>query len=227
MEHTISIKPDFAMLEVVLDPGESLVAESGAMVGMDPHVEMKGTARGGLLKGLRRKVLGGESFFQTTFTGAVKPGRVFLAPGAPGDIEAKELEAGDGLLIQSSCFLACTSDVNLDTSWGGARGFFSGTGLFLLKAKGPGIVWFTSFGGLNQVPVMGDYIVDTGHIVAFDEGLDYGVEAVRGIKSLFLSGEGLVARFKGVGNVWMQTRSSGPFAAFLHPFRPVKKKSND
>jgi len=221
MQHSIEIKPEYAMLDVVLEPGEKLIAESGAMVGMDTHLKMKAGSRGGMLKGLKRKVMGGESFFQTTFTGGDRPGRVLLAPGAPGDIEEMTLGPGQHLMLQSSAFMACTDGIGLDTKWGGAKGFFSGTGMFLLKTAGPGTVWFSSFGALRPVEVRDEYVVDTGHIVAFQETLNYSISKVGGLKGLLFSGEGLVARFKGQGTLWLQTRNPSSFAACLSPFRPV------
>jgi uncharacterized protein (TIGR00266 family) len=225
MEAKIELNPEYGLLEVLLGAGEKLVAESGAMVAMDSHIKLTSKSRGGVLKGLKRKMLGGESFFQSTFEATGSPGRVMLAPGAPGDIKEVELAANQSLMIQSSCYMASTPDVTLDTKWGGAKGFFSGTGMFLLKATGPGKVWITSFGALAQQDVNGGYTVDTGHIVAFDETLQYSISKVGGLKGLLFSGEGLVAKFSGHGKLHMQTRNPASFAAFLHPFRPVPKNN--
>lgn len=232
MESRLHMKPEYAMLEVRLQPGDKVISESGAMVGMDPHLKLTAQARGGILKGLKRAVLGGESFFQSTFEAVEKAGTVFLAPGAPGDIVEIELHENESFMIQSSCFLACTPGVALDTKWGGAKGFFSGAGLFLLKATGPGRVWISSFGAISirnlgdtTGGLSGDYVVDTGHIVGFDATASYSITKVGGIKSFFFGGEGLVARFSGKGRVLMQTRNPASFAAFLHPFRPVKQNS--
>ena len=224
MERTIELKPEYAMLTITLAPGDKVVAESGAMVAMDTHVKMKSAARGGLLKGMARKMMGGESFFQTTFEGGDRDGVVMLAPSAPGDVTEMQLAEGQSLMMQSSAFMACTEGVNLDTKWGGAKGFFSGTGMFLLKATGPGTVWFSCFGALHPIDVSGEYVVDTGHIVAFQEGLTYNVTKVGGLKSLFFGGEGLVARFTGQGRLWVQTRNPASFASFVAPFRPKKAK---
>ena len=223
MQSNIELKPEYAMLAVTLEPGEKLVAESGAMVGMEPQVTLTSKARGGVLKGLKRKVLGGESFFQSTYEATSQAGAVYLAPASPGDILELDLEAGRTLMVQSSCYLASTPEVSLDTKWGGAKGFFSGTGLFLLKLTGPGKVWITSFGAMAKQDVEQQYVVDTGHIVAFEESLQYNISKVGGLKSLFLSGEGLVARFSGNGALNIQTRDPGKLASFLHPFRPVEK----
>lgn len=225
MKHKISLKPEYAMLDVTLEPGEKIIAESGAMVAMDTHLKLTSKSRGGVLKGLKRKMLGGESFFQTTIESTGQAGRVMFAPGSPGDIQEYDLFEGRSLMIQSSCYLACTEQVQMDTKWGGAKGFFSGAGMFLLKAGGAGTVWFSSFGAIRKIPVDGDYVVDTGHIVAFEDTLNYSITKVGGLKSLFFSGEGLVAKFSGHGALWIQTRNPGSFAAFLDPFRPVKKSN--
>ncbi len=223
MESKIELSPEYGLLEVLLRPGEKLVAESGAMVAMDSSIKLTSKARGGVLKGLKRKMLGGESFFQSTYEAENQPGKVWLAPGAPGDIKEVELAPGKSLMVQSSCYMASTPDVQLDTKWGGAKGFFSGTGMFLLKATGPGTVWITSFGAMAVQEVSGGFTVDTGHIVAFDETLQYHISKVGGLKGLLFSGEGLVAKFSGHGQIHMQTRNPSSFAAFLHPFRPVEK----
>jgi uncharacterized protein (TIGR00266 family) len=225
MPYEIKSSPDFAMIDFTLQPGEAVVAESGAMVSMSTNVKMKTEARGGILAAAKRKLLGGESIFQNTYTAEGGEGRVMLAPGAPGDIIDFQLEPGRSLMIQSSAYVAATPDVTLDTKWGGARGFFSGMGLFLLKATGPGTVFVASYGAIYPKRCDGEYIVDTDHIVAFQDTVQYKITKVGGIKSLFFGGEGLVAKFQGQGMIYAQTRSPTSLAAFLHPYRPVKSSN--
>jgi uncharacterized protein (TIGR00266 family) len=225
MPYEIKSSPDFAIVDYRLAEGESVVAESGAMVSMSSNVQMKTEARGGILAAAKRKLLGGESIFQNTFTAVGGPGQVMLAPGAPGDVVAFQLEPQRSLFIQSSAYLASTPDATLDTKWGGARGFFSGMGMFLLKATGPGTVFVGSYGAIYPKRCDGQYIVDTDHIVAFQDSVQYGITKVGGIKSLFFGGEGLVAKFTGQGMIYAQTRSPSSLASFLHPYRPVKSKN--
>ena len=222
MEYEIKSAPDFALLDCALEPGESVIAESGALVSMSDGIEMKTEARGGMIAAAKRKLLGGESLFQNTYTATGSGGHVMLAPGSPGDIKAFLLEEGRSLMIQSSAYVAATPDIQLDTKWGGAKGFFSGVGMFLLKATGPGTVFVAGYGAIFPRDCDGEYIVDTDHIVAFDDTIEYRISKVGGIKSLFLGGEGLVARFVGKGAVYAQTRSPASLAAFLHPYRPTK-----
>lgn len=225
MPYEIKSSPDFAMIHYRLAAGESVVAESGAMVAMSANVKIKTEARGGILAAAKRKLLGGESIFQNTFTAEGGPGEVMLAPATPGDIIPFDLEAGKALMIQSSAYVAATPQVTLDTKWGGAKGFFSGTGFFLLKATGPGTVFVASYGAVYPKKCDGEYIIDTDHIVAFQDTVNYTVTKVGGIKSLFFGGEGLVAKFSGVGMVYAQTRGPSSLANFLHPFRPVKNRN--
>jgi len=226
MNFNIEFAPDFSLLTVNLDSGESIVAESGAMVSMTPQVDIKTAARGGVLSSLKRKLLGGESIFRNTFTAKANGQHVTFSPPTMGDLVRVDLSGGE-LLMQSKAYVACTPDVELDTKWDGVKGFFSGNGLFLLKVRGGGAVFFSTYGAVHPVDVQGSYVVDTGHIVAFEPTLQYRVKKVGGFKSLFLSGEGLVCEFSGQGKVWVQTRKPSRLAEFLHPFRPVKKKSGD
>jgi uncharacterized protein (TIGR00266 family) len=107
------------------------------------------------------------------------------------------------------------------------KGFFSGQKLFLIRCSGQGDLWFNTYGALIPVDVSGEYIVDTGHVVGFTDGLQYQVSKVGGYKSLFFSGEGLVCKFTGQGRVWIQTRKIGAFGSWVRPFRPKKKRLPD
>jgi uncharacterized protein (TIGR00266 family) len=196
------------------------------MVAKDSAVEMKTNIPGGVLGAAKRKLLGGESVFQNTFTSTAPGQTLWLAPGPEGDAEVLEMNGQQEVFLQSSAWLASGPGVTLDTAWGGAKGFFSGTGLFLLRCTGQGPLFFNTYGGIHAVDVgPAGYICDTSHVVGFTGGLQYNVTKVGGLKSLFLSGEGLVCRFHGQGRLWISTRNSGALASFLHPFRPVERNN--
>lgn len=220
MKFDITGKPDYALLELSVEGGETVHAESGAMVAMSSNMEIETTAKGGLLSGLKRKVAG-ESFFVNNFTAQGGPGTIKFAPSMPGDIEHLEFK-GQTWLMQAGAYMAHYGDITVDSKWGGLKTFFAGEGLFLLKVSGEGDCWFSSFGGLKKVDFTDGYVVDTTHLVAFPENLEFNVEGVGGLKSTFFSGEGLVCRFKGAGTIYVQTRSGPPFASWLDSFRPVK-----
>ncbi len=227
MRYDLLDKPDFGIVRVAFEqPGEQMIVESQAMVARDGGVEMKTQMQGGLMAAAKRKVLGGESLFQNTFT-ATAPGQsLWLAPNAEGDVMALDMNGTYEVMLNSGAFLGSVPSVQLDTKWGGAKGFFSGTGFFLLKCSGHGPLFFSSYGGIHAVDVGPQgYICDTSHVVGFTSGLNYNVTKVGGLKSLFFSGEGLVCNFHGQGRLWMSTRNAGSLASFVHPFRRVKSQN--
>jgi uncharacterized protein (TIGR00266 family) len=188
-------------------------------------VSVETKANGGVLGSLKRSVLGGESFFQNTFT-AETAGEVTLAPPLAGDIVEYELD-GESILVQSGSYMASDTEVEIDTKFGGGRSFFGGEGLFLLKATGTGPVYLSSYGAIHEVELDAgeEYTVDTGHIVAFEESASFDVRRVGGLKSTLFSGEGLVCTFTGPGKVWLQTRSQDALLAWLIPKLPTSSSN--
>ncbi len=219
MKYRILSKPSYSLLEFELESGDEIQAETGAMVYMR-NVELKTEMKGGLFGGLKRSLLGGESFFVNRFVSKGK-GLLGLAPPYQGDITY--IPVSGRLFAQSGAFLASSPDINIDTKWGGRRTFFAGEGLFLLKLEGDGDVWLSSFGGIESIDVDGTLKVDTGHIVAFEETLSFNIARAGGLKATLLSGEGLVAEFKGTGKVWIQTRSVGEYLGWLSSLLPKDK----
>jgi uncharacterized protein (TIGR00266 family) len=213
----IRFSPSFAMANVTLNQGEGLQAEAGAMTGMSGGIEIETKAQGGLLGGLKRSVLGGESFFLNTFTASAGPGEVIVAPALPGDIIHLPVDGSKAIMVQSGSWLAGEPSVAIDTKWGGAKTFFSGEGLFLLRCSGAGDMLVASYGAIFERDLAPgeSYKVDTGHIVAFEEGIGYQVNKVGGWKSTILSGEGLVATFTGPGKLWQQSRSPADLIGWL------------
>jgi uncharacterized protein (TIGR00266 family) len=221
MQIDIRYQPSYSLAIIRLEPNESIQAEAGAMVSMTANLEIETGMKGGLLGAVTRSVLGGETLFANTFTSKGGPGEITLAPSLPGDIGTLTL-ANRTLFIQSGSFLAGDPGLDLDLKWGGARTFFGSEGLFLLKASGTGPVVLCSYGAIHKVTLDGraPYLCDTGHVVAFTEGLNYDVRRVGGWKSTLLSGEGLVCEFRGTGDLYMQTRSTQAFLSWLIPRIP-------
>lgn len=228
MQYRFVQKPDFAAVQVYFEQaGEQMLVESSAMMARDSGVEMKTQMQGGFGSALKRKLLGGESLFQNTFT-ATAPGQtLWLAPAAEGDLEVINCDGVTPVFLSSGAYMASAPNVRLDTKWGGVKGFFSGAGMFLLKVEGVGPLFFSSYGGIHAVDIgQHGYICDTSHIVGFTGGLDYRVTKVGGLKSLFLGGEGLVCEFRGQGRLWISTRNPSSLASFLHPYRRVQANNN-
>jgi uncharacterized protein (TIGR00266 family) len=222
MQIDIRYRPAHSLAAVSLAPGESVVAESGAMVGMSTNVEMQ-TQSGGLMSGLKR-MFGGESFFRNTFTAANGPGEVLLAHALCGDMALLDMTAA-GYLIQSSSFIASSPNVNIETKVGGFRTFFAGEGVFVLQAtaQGPGQVLVGAFGGIQELVCDGSLVIDTGHLVAWDATLTYSVgKSGSGWIASFLSGEGLVCHFQGQGRIWIQTRNPAGYGQAIGALLPPR-----
>jgi uncharacterized protein (TIGR00266 family) len=220
MQVDIRYSPAFALAVITLPPGGAVKAEAGAMTSMSGGVEIETKAQGGLFKGLKRSVLGGESFFINTFRSQAG-GHVAVAAKLPGDMRLLPL-TGATWFVQSGSWIASDPAVEVDTKWGGAKTFFGGEGLFLLKCSGTGDVLVSSYGAIveRQIPPGESYVIDTGHVVAFPEGMQYGVEKAGSWKSTIFGAEGLVVRFQGPGTVWLQTRSPQDLIGWLSAHMP-------
>lgn len=217
-DFTLSCQPDFSFLTVRLQTNQQIKVEASAMATMDTNLRMNTKFRGGF-----KRFLTGESLFINEFTAENGPGEIGIAPGSPGDMDHVYLN-NDTIYLQSAAYVASSPAINIETKWQGfIKGFFSGESLFLIRCTGQGDLWFNTYGAMIPIDVSGQYVVDTGHIVAFTEGLQYQIGRIGGYKSLFFSGEGLVCRFTGAGRVWIQTRKLGAFSNWIYPFRPVRR----
>lgn len=221
MQTDIQHRPSYSLAVVKLDPGETIRVEAGAMVSMSQGITLETKASGGLLASLKRSVLGGESFFINTYQAPAQGGEITLAPALPGDVVVRDL-AGDTLALQSGSYVASSEGIELDTKWGGAKTFFAREGLIMLKASGTGTLILSSYGAIHEKELATgeSYTVDTGHLVAFTEGMGFKVRRIGGLKSTLFSGEGLVVDLTGPGKIFIQTRSEDAFLTWLIPKLP-------
>ena len=114
--------------------------------------------------------------------------------------------------MQSTGYMASTGGVDIDLGFQGLKSFFSGEAIFWLRISGAGVVFLSAFGGIYTIDVDGEYVVDTGHIVAFEKSLDFSItKAGAGWLGSILGGEGLVCRFRGRGKLYCQTHNPGAF----------------
>jgi len=116
--------------------------------------------------------------------------------------------------------------IEVETKWSGAKTFFASEGLIMLRASGMGKMVISSYGAIHEMNLASGekYTVDTGHLVAFSEGIGFKVRAIGGIKSTMFSGEGLVVDLTGPGRVLLQSRSTDQFVAWLIPQLPFQRK---
>jgi uncharacterized protein (TIGR00266 family) len=221
MDIDVKYGPAYALAIVTLDHQEQIEVESGAMVGMSPELEMQTEAKGGFLKSIGRSMFGGESFFLNTFTASSHGETIALAPPLPGDIAVIEMR-GETLMVQSGSYLASSAGITVDTKWSGAKTFFGSEGLIMLRISGTGTLIISSYGAIHHMELAAgeEFVVDTGHLVTFEEHLDFNVKKVAGWKSTLFSGEGLVIELKGPGSLTLQSRSQDSFLSWLIPQLP-------
>lgn len=228
MQQTIEFGPAYAMATIDLAAGEEVTVEAGSMVGMSDGLQIK-THIGGnkvgffgailnFLGALVKKFLGGETFFVNTYKPPEgQPGRVLVAPALAGDIIHYALDGTRSLIVQASSFLASGGDVAVKTKFGGLKSLFSGQGAFWLVVSGAGDLWVNCYGAIEPVEVKEKYVVDTGHIVGFEDTLDYTIKGAGGLKQTLLSGEGLTCHFSGHGKLYIQTRTVGGLVGWITP----------
>ncbi len=169
------------------------------------------------MKGLKR-MFSGENFFLNHFTARKSDQTLIIGPTMLGDVVHHDLRGGS-LIIQGSSWMASDSGVEIDATFQGlGKALFSGESIFWVKCTGEGSVFLSSFGAIYEVDVDGDYIVDTGHIVAFEDTLEFKIKkAGRSLISSFLGGEGLVCRFQGQGKLYCQSHNPPNFGKLLGP----------
>ncbi|KAF1989751.1 DUF124-domain-containing protein [Aulographum hederae CBS 113979] len=208
--YRISHRDSNTILTVQLAVGAPIQAKPGAMIAMSPTMTLKGA-----IKFSMKKFLVGGEMSVSTYTG---PGELLLAPPALGDITNIRLSGHEQWNVGKDAFLAATQGVNKEyKSQGLGKAIFSGEGLFVYKMSGTGILWVTSLGAIIRKDLQDGekYIVDNGHLVAWN--CKYVLERVAsgGIISGISSGEGLVCKFTGPGSIFLQTRNPVAFAQWL------------
>ena len=215
--------PSFAAARVTLAPGEKLRAESGAMMATSAGVSVESSTQGGVLKGLKRSFLGGESLFITTYTAPPTGGWVDVAHHLAGDIVMAELTEGEPISVTKGSWLASAAGVELDTRWGGFKNLFGGEGGFLVHATGQGTILLACYGALDRVELgAGETVtIDSGHVVAFGPTVTSQIRKVTtGLVQTLKSGEGLVFDFTGPGWVMTQTRNPAALEAWIRAIMP-------
>lgn len=218
MDIQLLYQPDNAIAHVTLDAGEEIVAQAGAMVAMSGNINASTTLRkgkgGGIMGGLKR-MLAGESLFLSVFRAPLPNSEIWFAPKLMGDLLLYQMQ-GKELVVQASSYLASGPHVDIDIGWQGFKSFFSGESIFWLSISGQGPLLVTSFGAIYEIDVDGEYLVDTGHIVAFEKTLEFKVgKANPSWMGAILGGEGLVCRFHGKGKLYCQTHNPGSFGSLV------------
>ena len=214
----------FQSLKVTLEPGEQFVSEAGKMVRMSTSVsnEVESVKKsGGIMGGLKR-MFGGEAFFFSRYE-AKAQGEVVLAPTLPGNVGFQNLDGTCGWYCAGGSYMASGPEIKTEPKWQGMKGFFTGESLVFIHATGIGALVLDAFGTVEEEMVDGTYTVDTGHVVAFEDTLEYEISKAGGSWwNSFLAGEGFVIKFKGKGKVLIQSHNMKEFGAILGPKLPPR-----
>lgn len=224
MNVTIRHNPSFAVARVAMDPDETIRCESGAMMATSAGVSVEAKMEGGLMKGLKRSVLGGESLFVTRFTAPSAGGWIDLAANLPGDVVV--IPVSGAVNLSRGAWLCSSGGVEIDTKWGGLKNLAGGEGGFVVRAEGQGEVVAACYGALDVVDLAdGESIVlDSGHMVAFSDGMNFTTRKVTsGMMQTLKSGEGLVLEFTGPGRLWTQSRNPSEFITWMTSVLPFSR----
>jgi len=222
MQFDILSRPAASAAQLILDAGESVTCEVGAMIAMSSGFNVETTTQnkgggGGILKGIKR-AFAGENLFLNHFTATQPNQTLIIGPGLMGDIIHYPMQGGT-VVVQGSSWLASSTGIDIDATWQGlGKALFSGEGMFWVKCTGAGDLFLNSFGAVYPIDIQGEHVVDTGHIVAFEDTLEFRIgKASQSLVGSFLGGEGLVCKFSGQGRLYCQSHNPPSFGKVLGP----------
>lgn len=224
MEIRLRHNPAFAVARLFLQANEPAKIQSGAMMATSAGVNIDAKVEGGIMAGLKRSVLSGESMWITTVTAPPQGGWIDIAAVLPGDIIPMPVQPDRPMFVTRGCWLGNSHAVQTDTKWGGAQNLFGGEGGFGLSVSGQGTAVLSVYGALDIIDLgpNDQIVVDTGHVVAYDLGMRFQLRrAAQGKtwKSL-TSGEGFVFDFWGPGRLYLQSRNPSAFEAYIKSLVP-------
>lgn len=213
-------------LHVSLAKGETIFCESDAMVMMEDALDLTGSMQGGLVRAAMRRLANGESFFQQRIEAKRGDGDCLLAPNMPGGMQVLDVGARQ-YRISDGAYVAATEKVEINARMQSlGRAIFGGTGGFFIgETQGAGQVAVGGFGSLFTLDVAPgkEMVIDNGHVVAWDNALHFelgtataqGQGLLRNLTNSVTSGEGIVLRFSGQGQVVVCSRNRQSFVAWL------------
>lgn len=223
MQTEIRHSPSFALARLTLAGGEEVRVQSGAMAAHSAGVELEAKMEGGLMKSLKRSVLGGESLFMSKYTAPSQGGWVEVAATLPGDAFSVEV-AGEYVLTRGA-YLASSTTLEIDTKWGGFGNLAGGEGGFLLHVTGNGTLIAACYGAIDrrQLAAGETITVDSGHLVAFTPGIAMSSrKAGKSIMGSLKSGENLVFDLTGPGEVITQSRNPRDLESWIISVVPTQ-----
>ncbi|MBA4348679.1 MAG: TIGR00266 family protein [Thermodesulfovibrio sp.] len=223
-QYEILYPGSYAMVKVSMKQGQTIKAESGAMVAMSPTIEVEGKMEGGVLGALGRKFLTGESVFLQSLKAMRGDGEVLLAPASLGDLKVLDLNGANSFFVQKEGFLAADASLAIEVaSQGILKGFISREGIFIQRVSGVGKLVVSSFGAIHKLTLASGetMIVDNAHLVAWSGTISYEMrKASAGLLNTITSGEGWVCYVNGPGEMYIQSRNTAGFGGWIKRFLP-------
>ena len=224
MRYSIEGEP-LPVVICTLDPGETMITESGAMSWMTPNMKME-TSGGGVGKILGR-AFSGENLFQNRYTAQGGEGMIAFASSFPGSIRAFQIAPGQEIVAQKKAFLASTSGVDLSVFFQRkvGAGLVGGEGFIMQKLSGQGLAFLEFDGFVKEYDLQPgqQMVIDTGYLAAMTATCSIDIQTVPGLKNIFLGGEGIFNTVvTGPGHLWLQTMPVPQLAGSLLPYMPTK-----
>ena len=222
------------VLELSMQPGDNVFAESGQLAWMSLAIQMKtstsaGGQQGGLMSALGRVVAGG-TLFMTEYTAAGGQGLLSFAAKLPGEIMAMDIAPGSGYLVHRHGFMCATPGVQFSMGFQQrlGAGVFGGTGFRMQRLNGQGKAWVELSGQVVPYDLQpGNTLrVHPGHVGMFQESVQFNITTVPGIKNAFFGGDGIfLASLTGPGRVWLQSMTMHHLAHAIHEYLPRRDKA--
>jgi len=216
------------VVEMRLNKGEKMYTQAGGFAYSDNNFVMETNTHGGVLKGIGR-LFTGETMFMANYTAQADNAFIAFASTVPGAVVPIDMSNHpNGFILQKGAFLCAEDSINTKVAFTKkfSAGLFGGEGFILQEASGSGMMFLEIDGDVIEKELAPGEIlkVDTGNVVAFDKSVSYEIETVKGLKNIFLGGEGLfLTRLVGPGKVILQSQNIGDFANKLVPYLPIQR----
>ena len=221
----------FPIVECTLAAGQSMITQSGSMCWMDPTITMETSSNGGFGKVVGR-LFTKEKLFQNVYTSQKDGSKIAFGTCVPGSIMAVKLTGGQSIICQKSAFLASYGNIELSTFFNKkiGVGIFGGEGFIIQKITGEGIVFIEIDGSMKEFELAENeqLILSTGHLVFMSDTCSIDVKTVKGLKNIFLGGEGLFNTVvTGPGKVTVQTMPLPKLATCIIPYLPQSNNGSN
>jgi uncharacterized protein (TIGR00266 family) len=215
--------PAYTIAYLILDADEVAYVERGSIAMLAEGVEVRGSFGGdGVVSALKRHVFTGESTLFTEVHAQVQGAWVAAAPPFPGDVQVIEVDQSNPIRIESGSLLAYSQGVTGDARYSGVKTVLLHEGVAMIELNGTGTAVISAYGAIVKEELADgqSVIVDTGHLVGFSTSMVFDIGPLESITKAVTTGEGLVARFTGPGDVYIQTRAPQDLRSWLFPINP-------